>query len=145
MGRTSKGTAFGARQQESEDHKIENENKIPAGAAQQIETEQPDAGYPVTTMHGTPRTRHRSPEEYQDLINRLNRVEGQVRGIRGMVERDAYCPDILFQASAVGKALDSFCKELLAQHIRTCVVDDLEAGRYESVDELVRVIQRLMK
>ena len=64
---------------------MENENKIPAGAAQQIETEQPDAGYPVTTMHGTPRTRHRSPEEYQDLINRLNRVEGQVRGIRGMV------------------------------------------------------------
>ena len=124
---------------------MENENKIPAGAAQQIETEQPDAGYPVTTMHGTPRTRHRSPEEYQDLINRLNRVEGQVRGIRGMVERDAYCPDILFQASAVSKALDSFCKELLGQHIRTCVVDDLEAGRYESVDELVRVIQRLMK
>ena len=89
---------------------MENENKIPAGAAQQIETEQPDAGYPVTTMHGTPRTRHRSPEEYQDLINRLNRVEGQVRGIRGMVERDAYCPDILFQASAVGKALDSFAR-----------------------------------
>ena len=79
------------------------------------------------------------------LLTNSMGVEGQVRGIRGMVERDAYCPDILFQASAVGKALDSFCKELLAQHIRTCVVDDLEAGRYESVDELVRVIQRLMK
>ena len=72
-------------------------------------------------------------------------MEGQVRGIRGMVEKDAYCPDILFQASAVSKALDSFCKELLGQHIRTCVVDDLEAGHYEAVDELVRVIQRLMK
>ena len=61
------------------------------------------------------------------------------------VEKDAYCPDILFQASAVSKALDSFCKELLGQHIRTCVVDDLQAGHYEAVDELVRVIQRLMK
>ena len=122
---------------------MEEEKKCCCGAAEAAEDEQ--AGYPVTTMHGTPRTRHRSPEEYQDLINRLNRVEGQVRGIRGMVEKDAYCPDILFQASAVSKALDSFCKELLGQHIRTCVVDDLEAGKYETVDELVRVIQRLMK
>ena len=105
----------------------------------------PEAAWPETTALGTPRKRHRTPEEYQDLINRLNRVEGQVRGIRGMVEKDAYCPDILFQASAVSKALDSFSKELLAQHIRTCVVDDLEAGKYETVDELVRVIQRLMK
>ena len=103
------------------------------------------SSWPETTALGTPRKRHRTPEEYQDLINRLNRVEGQVRGIRGMVEKDAYCPDILFQASAVSKALDSFCKELLGQHIRTCVVDDLEAGRSETVDELVRVIQRLMK
>ena len=91
------------------------------------------------------RTRRRTPEEYQSLLNRLSRIEGQVRGLRGMLEKDAYCPDILFQASAVSKALDSFSKELLAQHIRTCVVDDLEAGKYETVDELVRVIQRLMK
>ena len=91
------------------------------------------------------RTKDRSEKEKRSMLNRLSRIEGQVRGIRKMVENDAYCPDILFQASAVGKALDSFCKELLAQHIRTCVVDDLEAGRYESVDELVRVIQRLMK
>ena len=69
----------------------------------------PEAAWPETTALGTPRKRHRTPEEYQDLINRLNRVEGQVRGIRGMVEKDAYCPDILFQASAVSKALDSFC------------------------------------
>ena len=122
---------------------MEIETKLPDTALQQ--PDEAAAGYPATTGHGTPRTRHRSPEEYQDLINRLNRVEGQVRGIRGMVEKDAYCPDILFQASAVSKALDSFCKELLGQHIRTCVVDDLEAGRYEAVDELVRVIQRLMK
>ena len=104
---------------------MEEEKKCCAAAEDQA------AGYPATTSCGTPRT--------------LNRVEGQVRGIRGMVEKDAYCPDILFQASAVSKALDSFCKELLGQHIRTCVVDDLEAGRYEAVDELVRVIQRLMK
>ena len=112
---------------------MEEEKKCCAAAEDQA------AGYPATTSCGTPRTRHRTPEEYQDLINRLNRVEGQVRGIRGMVEKDAYCPDILFQASAVSKALDSFCKELLGQQ------DDLEAGRYEAVDELVRVIQRLMK
>ena len=91
------------------------------------------------------RTKERLEKEKKSMLNRLSCIEGQVRGIRKMVENDAYCPDILFQASAVGKALDSFCKELLAQHIRTCVVDDLEAGRYESVDELVRVIQRLMK
>ena len=145
MGRTSKGTAFGARQQESEDHKMENENKIPAGAAQQIETEQPDAGYPVTTMHGTPRTRHRSPEEYQDLINRLNRVEGQVRGIRGMVERDAYCPDILVQVAAANAALNAFNKELLANHIRTCVAQDIRDGKDETIDELVATLQKLMK
>ena len=124
---------------------MDNERDRIAGAEAAGPEDEASAGYPATTLHGTPRTRHRSPEEYQDLINRLNRVEGQVRGIRGMVERDVYCPDILFQASAVSKALDSFCKELLGQHIRTCVVDDLEAGRYESVDELVRVIQRLMK
>lgn len=104
--------------------------------------ETPEAGC-CCAMSG--RTRHRTPEEYQSLLNRLSRIEGQVRGLRGMLEKDAYCPDILFQASAVSKALDSFSKELLAQHIRTCVVDDLEAGKYETVDELVRVIQRLMK
>ena len=138
-----RAASFGANQMKREVHTMENETKLPA-AEQQPESEAA-AGYPATTTCGTPRTRHRTPEEYQDLINRLNRVEGQVRGIRGMVEKDAYCPDILFQASAVSKALDSFCKELLGQHIRTCVVDDLEAGHYEAVDELVRVIQRLMK
>ena len=98
------------------------------------------------TAAGCPcRHKHREATEYDALIRQLNRIEGQVRGLRGMLEKDAYCPDILFQASAVSKALDSFSKELLAQHIRTCVVDDLEAGKYETVDELVRVIQRLMK
>ena len=104
-----------------------------------------DGPEPAGCCCSSGRTRHRTPQEYQSLLNRLSRIEGQVRGLRGMLEKDAYCPDILFQASAVSKALDSFSKELLAQHIRTCVVDDLEAGKYETVDELVRVIQRLMK
>lgn len=91
------------------------------------------------------KTKERSEEEYKDLIHRLNRIEGQVRGIRGMVERDAYCTDILMQVAAVNAALNSFNKELLANHIRTCVIRDIRNGEEESVDELVAVIQRLMK
>lgn len=79
------------------------------------------------------------------LIHRLNRVEGQIRGIRGMVERDAYCPDILVQAAAANAALNAFCKELLASHIRTCVAEDIRAGKDEAIDELVCTLQKLMK
>ena len=128
----------------------ENTCKPAAPAARETDspaccTPAPTEGEPGCCCAMSGRTRRRTPEEYQSLLNRLSRIEGQVRGLRGMLEKDAYCPDILFQASAVSKALDSFSKELLAQHIRTCVVDDLEAGKYETVDELVRVIQRLMK
>lgn len=91
------------------------------------------------------RKKVRSPEEYQDLIHRLNRIEGQIRGIRGMVEKDAYCPDILIQVSAVSSALNSFTKELLAQHIHTCVAQDIRAGRDEAIDELVKLLLRLMR
>ena len=91
------------------------------------------------------RTKERSPEEVRKLINRLNRVEGQIRGIRGMVEKDAYCPDILIQAAAVRAALDAFCRELLSEHIRTCVKDDIVAGREEAVDELLVMLRKLMK
>ena len=91
------------------------------------------------------RTKERSDKEYKDLIHRLNRVEGQVRGIKRMVEEDAYCTDILIQVSAVNAALNSFNKVLLANHIRTCVVDDLHAGKDEVVDELVTTLQKLMK
>ena len=91
------------------------------------------------------KTKVRSEKEYKDLLNRLSRIEGQVRGIRRMVENDAYCPDILLQVSAVNAALNSFNKVLLANHIRTCVSDDIKAGKEETVDELVKTLQKLMK
>ena len=90
-------------------------------------------------------SKHRSEKEYKDLIHRLNRIEGQIRGIRGMVERDAYCTDILVQVSAVNAALNSFNKVLLANHIKTCVTRDIKEGKEETVDELVTVLQKLMK
>ena len=91
------------------------------------------------------KTKERSEKEYKDLVNRLSRIEGQVRGIKRMVENDAYCPDILVQVSAVNAALNSFNKVLLANHIRTCVTDDIRAGKNETVDELVATLQKLMR
>ena len=84
-------------------------------------------------------------KEYKDLMNRLSRIEGQVRGIRKMVESDCYCPDILIQVSAVNAALNSFNKVLLANHIRTCVAEDIREGNDETIDELVVVLQKLMR
>ena len=89
--------------------------------------------------------KHRSEEEVRALQNRLSRIEGQVRGIRGMVERDAYCVDILTQVAAVTAALNAFNRELFANHIRTCVTADLQNGHTEVVDELVETLQKLMK
>ncbi len=91
------------------------------------------------------RIKQRSPEEYKGLINRLNRIEGQIRGVKGMVEKDAYCIDILTQVAAASAALNAFTKELLANHIKTCVANDIREGKDETVDELVRTLQRLMK
>lgn len=91
------------------------------------------------------RTKKRGDEEKKALINRLSRIEGQVRGVRAMVEKDAYCADILIQVSAISAALGSFNKELLGEHIRTCVKDDIENGNGEKVDELVALLGRLMK
>lgn len=91
------------------------------------------------------RHKERSQEEVTRLIHRLNRIEGQVRGIRGMVERGAYCPDILVQAAAVNAAINAFNKELLSNHIRTCVAQDIRDGKDESVDELVATLQKLMR
>ena len=91
------------------------------------------------------KTKERSQEEYTQLIHRLNRIEGQVRGIRGMVEKNAYCTDILVQAAAVNAALNAFSRELLGQHIKTCVKRDILAGRDETVDELLLTLQKLMK
>lgn len=89
--------------------------------------------------------KQRSEEEYKSLIHRLNRIEGQIRGIRGMVERSAYCPDILIQSAAVTAAMNAFNRELLSNHIRTCVVKDIQAGNEEVIDELVTTLQKLMK
>lgn len=91
------------------------------------------------------KTKQRSEEEYKALIHRLNRIEGQVRGIRKMVENSAYCVDILTQVSAIQAALNAFNRELLANHIRTCVMDDIKNGKDETIDELVLTLQKLMK
>lgn len=91
------------------------------------------------------KTRPRTPEELKLLVNRLNRIEGQVRGIRRMLEEDAYCTDILTQASAVTAAINTFSQELLANHIRTCVARDIRDGKDEVIDELVVTLRRLMK
>ena len=91
------------------------------------------------------KTKERSPEEFKRLVNRLSRIEGQIRGIRGMLERDAYCPEILAQAAAARAALDSFSRELLSNHIHSCVVNDVRAGNDEIVDELLDTLQKLMK
>ena len=91
------------------------------------------------------KTKLRSAEEYKKLVNRLSRIEGQIRGIRGMVERNAYCTDILVQVSAVNAALAAFNRELLASHIRGCVTEDIRAGKDETVDELVATLEKLMK
>ena len=91
------------------------------------------------------RKKVRDEKEYKDLMNRLSRIEGQVRGVRRMVEEGAYCPDILIQVSAVNAALNSFNKVLLANHIRTCVADDIRDGKDETIDELVTTLQKLMR
>lgn len=89
--------------------------------------------------------KHRNEEEQKALINRLNRIEGQIRGIKRMLEEDAYCTDIITQVSAVNAALNSFNKELLSAHIKTCVTDDIKAGKNETVDDLLKTLQKLMK
>ena len=93
----------------------------------------------------TDRKKVRDENEHRDLMNRLKRIEGQVRGLQRMLDEDAYCPDILTQASAVNSALNSFCRALLTNHLRTCVSEDIRAGREDTVDELMDVLQKLMK
>ena len=89
--------------------------------------------------------KHRDDKEYKALINRLNRIEGQVRGVKNMLENDAYCVDILTQVSAINAALNAFNKELLANHIHTCVVNDIKNGKEDTVDELCETLKKLMK
>ena len=89
--------------------------------------------------------KHRENDEVKSLVNRLSRIEGQVRGVKNMVESNAYCTDILVQVSAITSALNSFNKELLAEHIRTCVAEDIRSGSTALVEELVTTLQKLMK
>ena len=91
------------------------------------------------------RTKERTGEEHKSLINRLSRIEGQIRGIKNMVDKDAYCTDIIMQVSAVTAALNSFNKELLASHIKGCVAEDIKMGREDTVDDLVKTLQKLMR
>lgn len=98
-----------------------------------------------TMDHMSDRKKVRNESERRDLMNRLKRIEGQVRGLQRMLEEDAYCPDILTQASAVNSAINSFCRVLLTNHLRTCVAEDIRAGHDEAVDELADTLQKLMK
>ena len=91
------------------------------------------------------RKKERGAEEYRSLVNRLNRIEGQVRGVRGMVESSAYCADILLQVSAISSALSAFSRELLESHIRTCVADGIRNGEGEKLDELCELLKRFIK
>ena len=87
----------------------------------------------------------RSAEEIKKLTNRLSRIEGQIRGIKSMLESDAYCNDILVQSAAVTAAMNAFNRELIASHMRTCVARDLREGNDEVIDELVATLQKMMK
>ena len=91
------------------------------------------------------RTKQRTEEEYKSLTHRLNRIEGQVRGVKKMLDTDTYCTDILVQVSAIQAALNAFSRELLSNHIHTCVANDIRQGKGETVDELVFLLQKLMK
>lgn len=91
------------------------------------------------------RKKERTDKEYKDLLNRLSRVEGQIRGIKRMVEEDCYCPDIMVQVAAANAALKSFNKVLLANHIRTCVADDIRNGQDDTIEELIETLGKVMK
>ena len=84
-------------------------------------------------------------DRYKKLLNRLNRIEGQIRGVKSMLENDAYCTDIVLQVSAINAALNSFNRQLLAEHIRTCVADDIRNGKDDTIEDLVNTVTRLMK
>lgn len=99
----------------------------------------------MTECECSKKRKHRSDEEYHSLVNRLSRIEGQVRGIKNMIENDAYCTDVLVQVSAVQAALNAFSKELLSNHIHTCVAENIRKGDDSVIDELVVTLQKLMK
>ncbi len=91
------------------------------------------------------RTEERTPEEIKSLIHRLNRAEGQIRGIRGMIEKNACCTDVMVQTAAATAALRAFTRELIASHIRTCVVEDVRKGSEAEVNELIDNLLKLIR
>ena len=91
------------------------------------------------------RKKQRTAEQKQALIKRLRKAEGQIRGIQAMIENDAYCPDILIQVSAVTSALNSFSREVLNCHIKSCVTEDIRAGKDGAADELMDILRKMMK
>lgn len=96
-------------------------------------------------MRALPETKERSPEEYRSLMNRLKRIQGQLRGIENMLENNAYCTDIMVQTAAVTAALNSFNKQLLASHMKSCVAQNIREGNDEVIDELLDTLQKMMK
>lgn len=91
------------------------------------------------------RKKRREVSEKRALANRLSRIEGQIRGIRGMLEKDAYCPDVLMQVSAATAALNSFARAMIDTHIRTCVTEDVRSGNEEAVNELIEVLHKFVR
>lgn len=95
--------------------------------------------------HCTAKTKQRSEEEYKKLMNRLNRIEGQIKGLKNMLENNAYCPDILVQSSAASAALNAFSKELLTSHLHSCVVNEIRSGNDDVIDELAETLQKMLR
>lgn len=91
------------------------------------------------------RKSHHPEEIKKDLVNRLNRIEGQIRGIKGMVEKDVYCDDIITQLAACQSALNSVAKVLFEWHLKGCVVERIHHGDDEILDELLVTVQKLMR
>ncbi len=122
----------------------ENGQEVPEGSKNKGDTEGCcGAGGQEAAYHG--RKKEREEKEYRDLMNRLKRIEGQVRGVQKMLEEDAYCTDILVQVAAVNAALNSFGRILLSKHIRSCVADGIRQGDDGVIDELLVILQKLMK
>ncbi len=131
-----------ARKKNGKQIKIETEKQTETRT--ELKCEKKDTGK-SSCPHCSGKSKSRDEIEYKDLMNRLKRIEGQVRGVEGMVENDAYCTDILVQVSAITSALNSFNKVLLANHMRSCVANNIREGNYEIIDELVVTLQKLMK
>ena len=114
-------------------------NKIPEGSCPHCSPTPAEGSTGCGCRH-----KQRTEEEYKHLITRLNRIEGQIRGIRSMVEKDVYCTDILVQAAAARSALNGFTRELIDQHLSTCVAEDLKNGGEEKLQEFLWILNKLV-